>query len=358
MNSNRLLETVHHITPLIKKSERGDESVKDNKRPTPAPFPKGNSDNEKSNSTGFMSYSAVMKFLADVKEGGLEEFDVTTTTGFLKELLVRIKKVDVTGLASQLAFFFLLSLFPLLIFIMTLLPFLNFDQAEVFLLIRDYAPESVARLVEDTLNEILKNRNGGLLSIGALATVWSASKGMNALTKALHQSSFMEESRSFILASGMSVIFTVLLIAVLIVAVVLPVFGQQIGVLAFSYMGLEEGFLTLWTGLRWVVTPVLIFFVFSLIYWLVPNLKIRLKSVLLGALFATVGWILTSFAFSYYVASYGNYSSTYGNIGAIIVLMMWLYLSAIILILGGQLNAVTFERTQLISAKTKSNAVM
>ena len=69
---------------------------------------------------------------------------------------------------------------------MTLLPYLNFNQAEVFLLIRDYAPESVAMLIEDTLNEILKNRNGGLLSIGALATVWSASKGMNALTKALN----------------------------------------------------------------------------------------------------------------------------------------------------------------------------
>ena len=101
-----------------------------------------------------------MKFLDDVKYGGLEEFDVTTTNGFLKELLVRIKKVDVTGLGSQLAFFFLLSLFPLLIFIITLLPFLNLDQAQIFLLIRDYAPDSVGILIEDTLSDILKNRNG------------------------------------------------------------------------------------------------------------------------------------------------------------------------------------------------------
>ncbi|KAA0942172.1 YihY/virulence factor BrkB family protein [Sporosarcina sp. ANT_H38] len=315
-------------------------------------------DKSKKKVDGFMADSAAMKFFDDVKEGGLEEFDVTTTNGFLKELLVRIKKVDITGLGSQLAFFFLLSLFPLLIFIMTLLPYLNFNQAEVFLLIRDYAPESVAMLIEDTLNEILKNRNGGLLSIGALATVWSASKGMNALTKALNRSYFTEESRSFIIARGMSVVFTVMLIAVLVVALVLPVFGQQIGVLAFSYMGLEEGFLTLWNGLRWIVPPVLIFFVFSLIYWLVPNLKIRFKSVLPGALFATVGWIITSLGFSFYVGSYGNYSSTYGSIGAIIVLMMWLYFSAIILMLGGQLNAVTLERTQLMKAKAKSNAVM
>lgn len=342
----------------MKSVERGDESLKDNDRSTPTPIPRAKAGKQKKKTDGFMADTAAMKFLDDVKEGDLEEFDVTTKTGFLKELLVRIKKVDVTGLGSQLAFFFLLSLFPLLIFIMTLLPFLNLDQAEIFLLIRDYAPESVAMLIEDTLSDILKNRNGGLLSIGALATVWSASKGMNALTKALNRSYFTEESRSFVVARGMSVVFTVLLIAVLVVALVLPVFGQQIGVLVFSYMGLEEGFITLWSNLRWIVPPVLIFFVFSLIYWLVPNLKIHFISVLPGALFATVGWILTSLGFSYYVSNFGSYSSTYGSIGAIIVLMMWLYFSAIILILGGQLNAVTFERTQLKRAKAKSNAVM
>ncbi|WP_218627995.1 YihY/virulence factor BrkB family protein [Sporosarcina sp. E16_8] len=332
--------------------------MKNDEGSTPTPIQEEKSRKYREKLDNFGKDSAARKFLVDVKEGGLEEFDVTTTSGFLKELLVRIKKVDITGLGSQLAFFFLLSLFPLLIFIMTLLPYLNFNQAEVFLLIRDYAPESVAMLIENTLNEILKNRNGGLLSIGALATVWSASKGMNALTKALNQSYFTEESRSFIMARGMSVVFTIMLIAVLLVALILPVFGQQIGVLAFSYMGLEEGFLILWAGLRWLVPPVFILFVFSLIYWLVPNLKIQFKSVLPGALFATVGWILASLAFSFYVGSYGNYSSTYGSIGAIIVLMMWLYFSAIILMLGGQLNAVMLERTQLIKAKEKSNAVL
>ena len=301
--------------------------------------------------------SKTMKFFNDVSTGDLEEFDVTTTNGFMKELLVRIKKVDVTGLGSQLAFFFLLSLFPLLIFIMTLLPFLNLDQAQLLLFIQDYAPESVSTLISDTLGEVLKNRNGGLLSIGILATIWSASKGMNALTKALNRSYFTEEDRSFIVARGMSVVFTIMLIAVLLVALILPVFGQQIGMLVFSYLGLEEGFQLIWGSLRWILPPVLIFVVFSAIYWVVPNIKIRLKSVFPGSLFATVGWILTSLAFSYYVGNYGSYSNTYGSIGAIIVLMMWLYFSAIILMLGGQINAVMTERTQAKVAKQKSNAV-
>ena len=260
---------------------------------------------------GFMSDSAVMKFVDEVKGGEIDQFDVTTTIGFVKELLTRIKKVDVTGLGSQLAFFFLLSLFPLLIFLFTLLPYLNLDEGQIFIMIREYAPVSVALLIEDTLDEILKNRNGGLLSIGALATVWSASKGMNALSKALNLSYFTKETRSFIFSRGMSIVFTLMLIGVLLIALILPIFGQQIGMLVFSYLGLEEGFLRLWNGLRWFIPPVLIFTVFSLVYWIVPDLKIRFISVVPGAIFATVGWIITSLGFAFYVGNYGSYSATY-----------------------------------------------
>lgn len=314
--------------------------------------------NKKNKKTSkFMKDTAIMNFVEDIKDGEINQFDVTTNEGFLKELITRIKKVDVTGLGSQLAFFFLLSLFPLLIFIFTLLPYLNLDQAEIFMFIRDYAPESVALLIEDTLGEILSSRKTGLLSIGAVATIWSASKGMNALTKGLNRSYFTEESRSFIISRGMSVVFTVMLIVVLVIALVLPVFGQQIGMFVFSYLGLEENFLVLWNSLRWAIPPVLIFSVFTLLYWLVPDLKLRFTSILPGALFATVGWIITSLAFSFYVGSYGGYSSTYGSIGAIIVLMMWLYLSAIVLMLGGQINAVTGERKAALIAKKKNSVV-
>ena len=312
---------------------------------------------ETKKSAGFTSDIPILKFLDDIKNAKLDQFDVTTFSGFAKELITRIKKVDVTGLASQLAFFFLLSLFPLLIFLFTLMPYLNLDESQILIFIRDFAPASVALLVEETLGEILNNRNGGLLSIGALATVWTASKGMNALSKALNRSYLTEETRSFIIARGMSVVFTIMLIFVLLVALILPVFGQQIGMIAFSYIGFENGFITLWNSLRWVIPPVLIFIVFSIFFWLVPNLKIHLKSVLPGAAFATIGWILTSLAFSYYVGSYSDYSNTYGSIGAIIVLMMWLYFSAIILMLGGQINAVMTERRDAIKAKIKSNAV-
>lgn len=318
--------------------------------------PKSQSKNTKgkTSKSGFMADTEMRRFWDDVKDGELNEFDVTTTYGFIKELLIRIKKSDVSGLASQLAFFFLLSLFPLLIFLFTLLPYLNLDQSEIFIMIRDFAPESVATLLEDTLNDVLRNRNSGLLSFGIIATIWSAAKGMNALTRALNRSYYQEETRSFLIARGMSIVFTIMLIGVLVVALVLPIFGRQIGMLAFSYLGLAEGFIELWESLRLLLPPVLIFAVFSLIYWLVPNLKLQYRSVILGSVFSTFGWIVTSLGFSFYVGSYGSYSNTYGSIGAIIVLMMWLYLSGIILMLGGQINAVMRERKKIILAKEQA----
>ncbi|WP_203248610.1 YihY/virulence factor BrkB family protein [Sporosarcina beigongshangi] len=329
--------------------------MKDKKRLTPE------ADNEKKvgkvrrKIDSIMGDTGLMKFYDDVVEGDLDKFDVTTTEGFWKELLIRIKKIDVTGLASQMAFFFLLSMFPLLIFLITLLPFLNIDAAQIFLYIREYAPSSVAMLIENTLAEVLTNRNGGLLSVGALATIWSASKGMNTLTRALNLSYETAETRSFILTRAMSFVFTVLLIVTLLIALVLPVFGQQIGIIAFSVWGLEEGFLAIWKSLRWSIPPILILIVFVTIYWLVPNVKLRWKSVLPGALFATLGWICTSLLFTFYVENFDSYSNTYGSIGAIIVLMIWLYFSGIILMLGGQLNAVMLER-ETIKALKKDNA--
>lgn len=299
----------------------------------------------------------VKGFVGDIKDGDRDRFDVTTGQGFFKELLTRIKIVDVTGLGSQLAYFFLLSLFPLLIFLLTLLPYLNIDQSAMFDFLKEYAPENVYSIIDGTVGEVLNQRRGGLLSVGIIGTIWSASGGVNRLTKALNQSYLTTEKRSFLVTRGLSIVFTLALIAVVAVALALPVFGQQIGQTIFSYFGLEQGFLTLWNSIRWIIPPILIFTVFTLIYWLVPNAKVKFKDAIPGGIFSTVGWILTSLGFSFYVGNFGNYSNTYGSIGGIIVLMIWMYLSAMILIVGGQVNAVMQDRREEKEAKEKSGAI-
>ena len=302
--------------------------------------------NLKAHSSSSNNWFNKLKFLnMKKKDKKIEEpQDLTTWKGYFKHLIVHIQKTDITGLAAQLAYFFLLSLFPLLIFIVTLLPYLNLDEAQVFRFLENYAPQDVYILIEDTVSDILLTRNGGLLSIGIIGTIWSASNGMNAIVKSLNRSYNLDETRPFFIVRGLSVVFTLIMIVLFAVMLVLPVFGQQIGTILFSYFGFEEGFVKLWNSLRWTITPLIMLIVLTGLYWIVPNQKLFLRSVFPGAVFATLGWIIVSLGFSYYVSNFGNYSSTYGSIGGIIVLMLWLYISGIVLLVGGQINAVTQER--------------
>lgn len=281
-------------------------------------------------------------------------YDVTRLSGFLKELWKKINDVDVTGLGAQLAFFFLLSIFPLLIFLITLLPYLNIAQEQIYNFLADIVPGEIYILIEETLNDILTQENRSLLSFGLIATIWSASLGMNALIKSLNRSYGVEENRPILIARGMSIITTVLMIFILLIALVLPIFGRQIGIFIFSFLGLEAGFLETWNTLRFTITPLIIFAVAAVIYWAAPNVKVEFKSVLAGAAFTSIGWLAVSFGFSIYINNFANYSATYGGIGGVIMLMLWLYVSAILLMIGGQINAIMQSRREIIKRSNKN----
>lgn len=259
---------------------------------------------------------------------------------FGMNLWKRIQRDDVLGLAAQLAYFFLLSLFPLLIFVVTLLPYLPITQENVLSVIRDFAPEQTMELIEMNLNEVMSKQNGKLLSVGIIATLWVGSNGFNAIVRAFNKAYDVKETRSFLIARGMALVFTIALIIVFIIALLLPLFGELIGLYLFSRLGLSDEFLTTWNAMRWLLSPFIIFVILSTLYWLAPNKKLTTISVLPGAIFSTIGWTLMSLVFSFYVNNFGNYSATYGSIGAIIVLLIWLYLSGIIIMIGGEINAM------------------
>ncbi|AHN23330.1 YihY/virulence factor BrkB family protein [Lysinibacillus sphaericus] len=277
--------------------------------------------------------------------------DVMTSKGFIQDLMLRIQRVEISALGAQLAYFFLLSFFPLLIFLVTLLPYLNLETTQVYSFLVNLMPDEVYRLIESTLNEVLTNRNSSLLSIGVLGTIWSASKGINALLRALNKAYDTENRVSFI-DRGLSLVFTLALVIVIAVALLLPVFGQQIGHFLFSIVSIEDEFESLWRNIRWSMPPLLIFVVLMAIYWLVPNTTPRLKlmGVWPGAMFSTLAWLLVTYGFSFYISNFGNYSATYGSIGGVIILMLWLYFTGMILIFGGVLNA-TMQKRALLKAE-------
>lgn len=265
-------------------------------------------------------------------------------SSLVKKLWHRISEDNLPGLSAQMAYYFLLSMFPLLIFLFTLLPYLPIPQEDLLGAIRGFAPVEAMDLIEKNLKEIMNHRNGGLLSIGVLGTIWSASNGISAIVIALNKAYNIKESRSFLVSTVMAVVLTFAMIFVVIIAVILPVFGKELGLFFFSKLGFAKQFLTVWGGLRWLVSGLVLFLIFTGLYWIAPAVKLRCRSVISGAAFSTVGWIATSVGLSYYVDNFNNYSFTYGSIGAIIVLLIWLYITAFIIILGGEINAFYSER--------------
>lgn len=263
---------------------------------------------------------------------------------FVKLIVKRVGENDITGFAAQLSYFFLLSLFPMLIFLFTLLPYTPLTQQDIFHLIKDFAPQETYTMIQKTISGIMERRSGGLLSFGVIATLWAASKGMNALMKSLNRAYEVVEKRSFIVTRALSVGLTLALIFVFILALLLPVFGKQLGLFIFSYLGLSDAFLKIWSVIRWILTPVILFLVFLAVYYLAPNIKIKCASAVPGAIFASIGWIIVSLGFSFYVSNFGNYTAMYGSIGTIIIMMLWFYFSAIIIMIGGEINSYFTEK--------------
>lgn len=267
-------------------------------------------------------------------------------SSLIRLLWHRIYEDDLPGLSAQLAYYFLLSLFPLLIVMFTLIPFIPIPHEDMLGMIREFAPADAIQLIEKTINEIMSHRSGGLLSFGIIGTIWSASNGINAIVKAFNKAYNVKESRSFIVSRGMAILLTFGMIIVFIVAIVLPVFGREIGLFLFSQLGYSKEFLRLWNTLSLIVSAIILFLIFTGLYWIAPNVHLRCRSAFPGAAFATLGWIASSVGLSFYVGNFSNFSVTYGSIGAIIVLMLWLYISAFIIILGGEINAFYSEENR------------
>jgi membrane protein len=267
-------------------------------------------------------------------------------SSLLRLLWHRIGEDDMNGLSAQLAYFFLLSLFPLLIVLFTLLPYIPIPHQDMLGLISEFAPKETMKLIKKNIADIMSHRNGGLLSFGIIGTVWSASNGINAIVSAFNKAYNVEESRSFIVARGTAILLTFGMIFVFILALVIPIFGKEIGLYLFSKLGYTTEFIKFWNALSWLVSAIILFLIFTVLYWIAPNVRLKCRSAFPGAAFATVGWIISSLGLSFYVSKVSNYSLTYGSIGTIIVLMIWLYISAFIIIIGGEINAFYSERNK------------
>ncbi|RYL88901.1 YihY/virulence factor BrkB family protein [Sporolactobacillus sp. Y61] len=261
---------------------------------------------------------------------------------FIKLLTKRFIEDHTVDLAATLAFYFLLSLFPLVIFLFAILPYLGLTQAEIIPFLERYLPGEVMSLIEQNLNGVF-TKSGGLLSLGVIATIWPASGAINALIRTLNRAYHVKETRPFILTRFLAMCFTLAMIFAIAMTLAVNVIAAAWMRSLFRYLGFSESFAGMWSVISTLVTFVVIIMIFDFLFMLAPNIRLKPGEVIIGAVIAGAGWQLASYAFSFYVRYLGNYTSTYGTLGGIIILMLWFYLTAFTIIIGGQINALCYQ---------------
>ena len=253
---------------------------------------------------------------------------------------------DVFGYGAQLAYYFLFALFPMLIFLTALVSFLPIPHLLERLL--DYVgqvlPVPAMILVQQTLTEITREQRGGLLSFGFLLTLWAASSGFHALNSALTIAFGVKQFRPWWKERLIALAQTLGVSVFIILALVIIFFGGAIDTLVGQNYGFSSVSHTIWLILQWPLVVVFVFFGLEMIYYTSPNVKLRWKWFTPGAIFALISWLIISYSFKFYVARVSNYTLTYGSLGSVMALMFWLYLTSIVILIGGEINGVIEQR--------------
>ncbi len=251
----------------------------------------------------------------------------------------RMGEDEATGRAAQLAYFFLLSIFPFMIFATTLLAYLNINDQDLIQVLGRYLPDQIAPAIKENIRTVLQNRHRGLLSIGLVATFWTASAAVRAMISSLNRVYGVRETRSFFKRLLISLLLTLALAFTIPAALILSVLGQIIGWFVASTLHIVS-FATAWEIIRWALSFVIMTCTLILVYRIAPNCRLGIREILPGTLVATVGWLTASFGFGYYLGHFAHYSATYGSLGSAIILMVWFYLIGILIIVGGEINAM------------------
>jgi membrane protein len=251
---------------------------------------------------------------------------------------------DVTGRAAELSYYFLLALFPLLLFLISTLAFFAGPGSELRESLFDYVsramPPSAADLVGKAVNEANEAAGGGKVAFGILAALWAASNGMGAISKTLNIAFDVEETRPWwkqrVVAIGLTLGLSVLIIC----ALALVLFGGRIGEYVAGLAGLGDSFAVAWKVVQWPVVFAFMFVAFALIYYFAPNLDDpQWYWISPGAAVALALWLASSLVFRLYLQFFNSYSATYGSLGAVIILMLWFYLSGLAILIGGEFNS-------------------
>ena len=263
-----------------------------------------------------------------------------TIKKFVKEMYYRLMYDEISLLSANLSYYFILSLFPMLIVALALTPYFKIDQQFLLEKIQSYAPGDLGNYLFDMISEVLNNKSNTIITVGIVFTLWSASSGIYGIIIAFNNAFRVRDGRIWIVTKIISVILTALFLVGMFLALALIVFGKQLTYILFHKFNLDQGFYNLWSVINYTLPLLFIFLVFVFLYTMGPNLKLKAISIIPGALFATLSWTIISKLFGYYIDHFSSYIKTYGTIGAFMAFILWLYITGYILIIGAEINAI------------------
>ena len=282
--------------------------------------------------------------------------------GFVARVWARANKDGVFDRSAQLSYYFLLSLFPLLFFLTTLFGYFagtgSHLQRKLITYLGSVVPASALRLVTATIEEVIAARGSGKLSFGLLAALWAASSGINALGQALNAAYGVPETRPWWKVRLISVALTIALAVLIVSALLIVLYGGRLGEFLFGSFHEGHPFSIVWKILQWPIALAFVFLAFGLIYQFAPNLSERRRGGRLqksdyrrrwlspGVMVAVLLWLLVSLGFRLYLHFFNSYGATYGSLGALIILMLWFYLTGAAILLGGEVNCELESRDE------------
>jgi len=260
-----------------------------------------------------------------------------------KRLVKRYINHDISAYAALMAFFLTLSLFPFLIILFAVLGQLSLDTNWIISALELFFPSEVHGLVMEFIRQNIILKDFSVLSLSVVGALWASSRGIRALMLSLNMAYEVKETRNYFVVKLIDILYTLLIIIGIVFLLTLPNIGREFLRYIDTYITIDSRLIELIGIFKLTALPVTIVLIISTLYMLLPNKKQPFKKVVPGTIFTVIGWTILSYLFSLFVNYIANYSLIYGSLSTIIILMLWLYFSSIILILGGELNSVVKE---------------
>jgi membrane protein len=260
----------------------------------------------------------------------------------VKKLAGRYSDNAIGDRAAHLAYYFLFALFPALFFMVTLAAYLPIKGTVSGLLARlqEVAPGEAMNIIKAQIISLTTRQRPNFLIFGIALALWSASRGVDALRASLNLSYDVKESRPWWKTQSLAILLTVGTSLIMLLSVAGMAVGGDAGLWIANHLHVTQAWALVWNWVRYPLTAFGVMFVIAVLYYFLPDVKQKWRFITPGSVAGTLLWILASLAFSRYVANFGSYDKTYGSIGGVMVMMTWLYLTGLIFILGGEINAI------------------